>query len=86
MKHNYSWTKLLFYVSGVIFFVLLSIPLIQSEEYNITKVTGRIIREELFEAYLYNEIWTTIHYINLKDLSSDLIQLQLHLDKMREKF
>ena len=62
-------------------FVLLLIPLVQGEGYNITKVTGPIIREELFEAYLYNEV----HYIDLKDLSSDLIQLQLHLDKMREE-
>ena len=51
----------------------------------ITKVTGPIIREELSEAYLYNEVWTTIDYIDLEDLSSDLIQLQLHLDRLREK-
>ena len=67
------------------FIVLLLIPLVQGEGYNMTKVTGPIIREELFEAYLYNEVWTTIHYIDLKDLRSDLIQLQLHLDKIREK-
>ena len=66
-------------------FVLLLIPFVQGERDNITKVTGPIIREELFEAYLYNKVRTTIHYIDLKDLSSDLIQLQLHLDKMREK-
>ena len=57
MKHNYSWTKLLFYVADVtLCFVLLLIPLVQDEGYNITKVTGPIIREELSEAYLYNEV------------------------------
>ena len=68
-----------------LFFVLLLIPLVQDEGYNITKVWGPIIREELFEAYPYNEVSSTIHYIDLKDLSSDLIQFQLHLDKIQEK-
>ena len=39
-----------------LFIVLLLIPLVQDEGYNITKVTGPIIREELSEAYLYNEV------------------------------
>ena len=46
------------------------------DHYTIKPITIPILREELFQARMYHEVWTTIHFINLHDLRKDSTQIK----------
>lgn len=55
---------------------------VESKGFTVQNVTSPVIKEDLFKAYLYNEVWDTIHFADLTDVASDVSILQLHLEKL----
>ena len=47
--------------------------------YNVTTVTSPILQEDLFNAYLYHEVWTTVHFVEIKDLKDQSYSLGNHI-------
>ena len=59
--------------------LLLLLPMVMGHNgFKLTKVEGPIIKEKLADAYLYNEIWTTIHFFELKDITTDVNHMRHH--------
>ena len=46
------------------------------DHYTIKPITTPILRKKLFQARMYHEVWTTIHFINLHDLRKDSTQIK----------
>lgn len=50
-------------------FLILRIVVAGGEaHYNVTSITSPILQEHLFDTYLYHEVWTTVHYVEINDL------------------
>ena len=56
----------------------------RGDRYTITNITTPILREELFQAHMYHEVWTTIHFVDLHDLRKDSTQIKNYIFSMIE--
>ena len=66
----------------VIYFIFIANQAAGEVNYNVTPVNSPILQEDLFDAYLYHEVWTTIHYVEIKDLKDQAYSLGNYIEHL----
>lgn len=56
--------------------------LMTKADYNVTKFAEPILKENFGTTYLYHEEWTTLHFIDTKDIIIEATNLRQHLSKL----
>ena len=85
MKQNRSTVKTLLLLQMfpvAILLLSLGFTYANTPSYKATPITTPILREDLFQARLYHEIWSTIHFVDLQDLLKDEVQLKTQLNQL----
>ncbi|XP_008214434.1 uncharacterized protein LOC103317657 [Nasonia vitripennis] len=57
----------------------------ENSPYELIPITTPILREELFQAKLYHEIWTTIHFVDILELESHANEVNTTLQDLRNQ-
>ena len=52
--------------------------------YNLTNYDDPIIKESFRETYLYNEIWFTLHFIDIQDIILEYKHITNHINALFE--
>ncbi|XP_043479933.1 uncharacterized protein LOC122509757 [Leptopilina heterotoma] len=62
--------------------VILLFPVCLGLNYKVTPINTPIFQEELFDVRLYHEVWTTVHFADLRDIIEDIKQIEKHIDNL----
>ena len=54
--------------------------------YNLTKYDDPIIKKSFGETYLYNEIWFTLHFIDIQDIILESKHITNHINALFEQY
>ena len=66
-------------------FIILFINICKANpHYNVTEISKAIIKEEISRMYLYNEKWSTIHFIDIKENILEVSHMITHMDNLIE--
>ena len=69
----------------MLFFFILYISICKADpEYNVIEFSKSIIKEEIGRMYLYNEKWSTIHLIDIKEIILEVSHMITHMDNLIE--